>query len=178
MNRQALIFLLLTLTVCNTLHAQDTLPKFSVKNAGNDRIIIGWTNNLPNVQQISIQRSFDSLGGFKTILTVTDPTTTQNGYVDAKPVNDHMFYRLYIMLEKGHFIFSDPKKPVTDTLYRSNRLTQNETGTFDDNKLQISGFTPSKYVYTHRDGYVCVSLPDDEKPKKYSIKFYDEDGTL
>ena len=26
------------------LHAQETLPKFAVNNAGNNRIIIGWVN--------------------------------------------------------------------------------------------------------------------------------------
>ena len=183
MKRLTLSLLVLIFTVCNTLHAQDTLPKFSLKNVGNDRIVIGWVNNFSSAKQISIQRSFDSLTGYKTILTVADPSNPQNGFVDTKATNDHMFYRLYIMLDKGIFLFSDAKKPVIDNSFRTN--FPNETGNLTEinpvnvpivnNKTYPNGFTPSLYVYTHRDGYVRISLPDTEKPKKYSIKFFDDD---
>ena len=186
MKRQTLFLLLLSITVCNSLHAQDTLPKFSLKNVGNDRIVIGWTNNFTTVKQISIQRSFDSLTGYKTILTVPDPTPQQNGYVDAKAINDHMFYRIYIMLDRGIFLFSESKQPVVDLSYRTNfpngtgNLTEIDPGNspYISNKPYMAGFTPSLYVFTHRDGYVKVSLPNDEKPKKYSIKFFDENETF
>jgi hypothetical protein len=114
MKKPFLFFSFFVLLTC-TLQAQDTLPKFSVRNVGNNRIIIGWTNNFRNIKQISIQRSFDSLTNFKTILTVPDPTTPQNGYLDTKATNDHMFYRLYILLDRGYFIFSQAKKPIIDT---------------------------------------------------------------
>src|SRR5690348_3721822 len=45
-------------------------------------------------------------------------------------------------------------------------------------KNRNNGFVPSLYVYTCRDGYVCIRLPDDEKPKKYSIRFYDNEETF
>jgi len=187
------------------LQAQDTLPNFSLRNVGNNRIIIGWTNNYQNIKQISIQRSFDSLTGYKTILTVADPTTPQNGYADTKATNDHMFYRLYIMLDKGMYVFSTPKKPVKDTirteganntiiLQSGDTLTTakpfvvnigkfpgtdsvtapNPGGT----KTRPNAFTPSLHVFTNRDGYVRINLPDDEKPKKYSIKFFKEDDSF
>src|SRR5439155_26260704 len=38
-------------------------------------------------------------------------------------------------------------------------------------------FVPSFYVYTNREGYVFVNLPDAER-KKYHIKFYEEDGSF
>src|SRR5689334_12415066 len=86
--------------------AQDTLPRFSIVNRGKDRIIISWTNPYgQQIKQLSIQRSFDSLRNFKTILTVPDPTVPQNGYVDTKATNDHMFYRLYILLDSGRYSF-------------------------------------------------------------------------
>lgn len=96
--------------------AQDTLPDFSVINRGNERIIISWTNPFGNkVRQLSIQRSFDSLKNFKTILTVPDPTIPQNGYVDSKAATEHMFYRLYILKDSGKYVFSVTKRPKTDT---------------------------------------------------------------
>ena len=166
------------------LHAQDTLPHFQLRNAGNNRIIIGWTNTYTNIKQISIQRSFDSLTNFKTILTVADPTTPQNGYVDTKATNDHMFYRIYIMLEKGVFFFSPVKRPVLDTTLRTmlpvdlGKIQGLDTVAGPNVpvvKMKPVGFVPSLYVYTHRDGYVKVRLPEDEKPKKYSIRFFDND---
>jgi hypothetical protein len=169
------------------LYAQDTLPKFSVKNAGNNRIIIGWTNTFETIKQISIQRSFDSLKGYKTILTVADPTTPQNGYVDTKAMNDHMFYRLYILLDKGFYLFGDAKQPILDTFKRTafnDKLTRmNGTDSVSipnfgmNNKNKPEVFTPSLHVYTYKDGYVRINLPDDEG-KKYSIKFFDEDDTF
>ena len=187
MKKQFLLFFFALITSA-TLTAQDTLPKFTVTNAGNNRIIIGWTNTFETVKQISIQRSFDSLSGYKTILTVPDPTTPQNGYADMKATNDHMFYRLYILLDKGIFLFSDAKKPVRDTLRRADPLTirVGQINGVDSvavpnpttNKTKPNAFTPSLYVYTHRDGYVRVSLPDEEKSKKYSIRFFDDDQTF
>ena len=187
MKRLPFFFLLSILIAGKTLQAQDTLPKFSVKNVGNNRVIIGWVNSYPNIRQISIQRSLDSLTGYKTILTVPDPTTQQNGYVDAKAINDHMFYRLYIMLEKGIFLFSDAKRPVLDTIrkagfpLRIDKLPGVDSVSgpiINNNKPKSNVFMPSLYVYTNRDGYVRISLPDDEKPKKYSIKFFEEDNTF
>ena len=173
MKKLAVLFF--SIALLNNLSAQDTLPKFSVKNVGNDRIIVGWINNYIDVTQISVQRSFDSVSGFKTIMTVTDPYSPQNGYVDTKATNDHMFYRLYIMREQGSFLFTEAKKPIIDT---TAMVSKTLTGPPRDTVAVkvIPGFTPSNYVYTDRDGYVNINLPDEEKPKKYGVKFYDEEG--
>ena len=85
------------LVICSSVTAQDTLPKFTVRNIGSNKIVVSWVNTFKNIRQISIQRSFDSLRDFKTIMTVPDPTVPENGYLDTKAVSDRMFYRLYIM---------------------------------------------------------------------------------
>jgi hypothetical protein len=188
--KKLVLSLLLIFSVAGyRLLAQDTLPKFSVKNVGSNRIVLGWTNTFESIKQISIQRSFDSLKGYKTILTVADPTTPQNGYVDSKASNDHMFYRLYILLDKGVYLFSDPLKPVIDTFKRTAmndnskviRMNGNDSVSIPNfgmnNKTKPEVFTPSLHVYTYKDGNVRINLPDDEG-KKYSIKFFDEDDTF
>jgi hypothetical protein len=241
-------FLIFACYTCNTGLAQssltgrvDTLPKFFLKDMGNNRIVIGWVNNYPDIRQISIQRSFDSLLNYKTILTVPDPAAIQNGYMDAKATNDHMFYRLYILLDKGVYLFSAAKKPARDSLRKTNPVLANGDYYFGDTKkpmldslrknnpflidrnqphgiadtVLVNGklvvvaarpvvikinslqwgdsvavpnpdyikpvsntFTPSLYVYTFRDGYVRISLPESEKLKKYSIKFFDDKGNF
>lgn len=199
MKKLALTFLFFFVTINAIVFAQDTLPKFSVKSVGNNRVIVGWTNNFQNIKQISVQRSFDSLTGYKTILTVPDPTTPQNGFADSKATNDHMFYRLYIMLDKGVYLFSQAKRPLKDSIRKVDPITGDTVtitrpfitpidkfpGTDSitvpnpgNNKTRPNAFTPSLYVFTSRDGYVRINLPDNEKVKKYSIKFFKEDETF
>lgn len=162
--------------------AQDTLPKFSVTGAGANRNIVGWVNTYGLVKQISIQRSFDSLTNFKTILTVADPNSRQNGFADTKAPGGPVFYRLFIVLGQGQFLFSASKRPGADSF----RLTKNgwidptrESPNYDfkPGVPRRSDFIPSFYVYTNKDGYLFINLPDADK-KKYHIKFYEEDDTF
>lgn len=188
MNKVALSFFLFLSYTC--LHGQDTLPKFSLKNIGGNRIVVGWTNEFESIRQISIQRSFDSLKNFKTILTVPDPTTPQNGYVDMKAPSPDMFYRLYIMLDKGVFLFSDPKRPVWDTVVkRAMGSTDNQMQAIPvipngqvtmipgaNNPVKTELWSPSKFVYTYRDGYIRISLPEEDR--KYTVKFFTAEDKL
>lgn len=176
------------LFIYSTTFAQDTLPNFSVRNIGNNKYVVSWVNTLKGVKQISIQRSFDSLKNYKTILTVPDPSVLENGFVDAKATNDHMFYRLYIMQEKGVFFFSPVKKPVFDSVAAKKKLVIDDkvdkmdviggTDTVKTPNIKLNGkevtssFVASKFVYTLNDGYVRINLPGGTK--KYSIKFFDE----
>ena len=107
---------ILSLCIGFSAFAQDTLPGFKVKNIGNRHIVVSWKNNYDIVKQISIQRSPDSLKNFKTIMVAADPTAKQNGYADSKAPGDNLFYRLFIVLDKGGFVFTEPKRPVFDSL--------------------------------------------------------------
>jgi hypothetical protein len=109
--------LLLALFILLTLNsvAQNVLPDFSATTRGNRKTIISWNNAYPVVTQISIQRSYDSLRNYKTILTVPDPRVPQNGFVDTKAPTDFQYYRLFIVLDSGKYLFSKPKRAVWDT---------------------------------------------------------------
>ncbi|MGZ3880977.1 MAG: hypothetical protein ACXVBF_06560 [Flavisolibacter sp.] len=177
------ICLLATLSLFwGSAFSQDTLPKFTVTNAGVNRNIVGWVNTYGLVKQISVQRSFDSLTNFKTILSVADPNSRQNGFADTKAPNDHVFYRLFVVLGQGQFFFTATKRPAVDSF----RLTKN--GLIDKSKDSLNigikpgiprrnDFVPSFYVYTNKDGYLFINLPDAGK-KKYHIKFYEEDDSF
>ena len=187
----SLLFIAFVFT-CSNIDAQDTLPRFSVKNVGNNRIVIGWTNAFENISQISIQRSPDSLKNYKTILTVADPTTPQNGYVDTKAQHDKMFYRLYILLSGGTYLFSDAKRAVLDTSGKTVEdavaaANPDVSTVFPGDSLSTPGtvkptgpppYIPSKYVYTAaKDGNIQISLPGDD-PSKYVIRFYTAEDEL
>lgn len=169
---------LLLLCLCGKAFSQDTLPKFSVNNLGNNRIVIGWVNNYRQVKQISIQRSFDSLNYYKTILSVTDPAAVQNGYADTKAPSDRMFYRLFIMLDQGSFLFSEAKRPTLNLTGANVDLpTAGISGKDSTVQIKKPEYVPSVYVYTNADGYVFINLPDADQ-KKYKVKFFEADDSF
>jgi hypothetical protein len=173
MNKPKKFFLILFLVFnYSTIFSQEVLPKFSVKYVGNNRIIIGWVNNLPDIKQISIQRSHDSLKNYKSILSVPDPSAIQNGFADTKAPNDHMYYRLFYAVEGGRFYFTEAKQPIIDSTgqYVEYRPRQ-------ENQVNLGSFVPSFYVYTNQDGYVLINLPNADQ-RKYNIKFFEEDDTF
>jgi hypothetical protein len=111
-----LAVLLLLVSSYSYSKAQDMLPEFSAVTRGNGKIIISWTNPYPVVSQISIQRSKDSTKGFASILSVPDPTAQQNGFVDSKAPDPKFFYRLFIVLDGGKFVFTRSKRAYWDTV--------------------------------------------------------------
>jgi hypothetical protein len=175
-------FFLFCILIGSAVSAQDTLPKFSVSNAGGNRVIVGWVNNYEVVKQIGVQRSHDSLVNFKTILTVADPNAKQNGFADLKAPTDHMYYRLFVVLDKGQFFFTASKRPGIDSSRTNKELItdkiQNDANpTVKPIVPKKPDFIPSFYVYTNKDGYVFINLPDADK-KKYHIKFFEEDDSF
>ncbi|THU40020.1 hypothetical protein FAM09_09030 [Niastella caeni] len=114
--RKLAALLILTCTLFFTSRAQEILPDFTVVTKGNQKVIISWTNNYPVITQISVQRSKDSTRGFATILSVADPRAPQNGIVDGKAPDAKQFYRLFIVLDNGKFVFSKSKRPFWDTV--------------------------------------------------------------
>ncbi|GAA4747955.1 hypothetical protein [Flavisolibacter ginsenosidimutans] len=175
--------------------SQDTLPKFNVRNMGMDadgnaRIIIGWVNPYDSLKQISVQRSHDSLKNYTTLVTLADANAKFNGFADNKALNDHMFYRLFIVKKDGSYFFTAPKKPGFDTAKvalpagptgnANNPIGTNPRETPEIKKPEVvikkPTFVPSFYVYTNKDGYVYVNLPDADR-QKYHIKFFEEDGS-
>ncbi len=178
-----LSFLLLSVSA----FSQDTLPRFRVNNLGADtegnaRIVIGWVNPYDSLKQISIQTSHDSLKNYRTLINIADPNARLNGFVDNKALNDHMFYRLFIVRKDGSYFFTVPRRPVIDTtrtapVVVNNRPAPEVKKPPENVVIKKPEFVPSFYVYTNKDGYVFINLPDADK-QRYRIKFYEEDQSL
>ena len=177
-----IIFSLATLFFVSISYGQDTLPKFTVRNIGLDRegkpnIVISWVNKFDSLSQISIQTSHDSLRYYRTLISLTDPNAKMNGFADKRAPHDHMYYRLFIVKGNGQYLFSSTKRPSLDT---GKVVTLIETVVAkkpDLNGNKKPDFVPSFYVYTNKDGYVFINLPDAEK-QKYRIKFCEEDNSF
>lgn len=187
MMMKRILFLLGPLFCLSVAFGQDTLPKFSVRNLGFDRdgnpsIVISWINKYDSLNQISIQTSHDSLKNYRTLISLTDPNAKMNGFADKRATNDHMFYRLFIVRGNGQYLFSAPKKPSIDTskvatLMETVVAKQPEFHDQKEAREKRPDFVPSFYVYTNKDGYVFINLPDAEK-QKYHIKFFEEDNSF
>jgi hypothetical protein len=111
--RRMPVLLIAFLVLGSMARAQDTLPHFSVAVRGAGKILVSWHNPFSTVSQISIQRSSDSLKDFTTLLTVPDPMLPENGVVDAKASSPNFFYRLFIVLQGGNYLFSHSQRPHT-----------------------------------------------------------------
>jgi hypothetical protein len=149
--------------------AQDTLPKITVTQISN-KVLISWTNPFTSLTTINIQRSYDSLKNFTTIGTVLNVQAKTNGFIDAKEFIPSQYYRLFISFEGGTYMFTQSHRPGIDTMKSFSSLNEIQQAPVQ------TWFIPSKLVYTGKENNVIISLPDAVK-KKYSIKFFEEDGT-
>ncbi len=109
------------LLFCSTfVFAQNVLPDISVNNL-NKKVVVSWLNecNKP-IQNIFIQRSYDSLKNFSTIGTVLNPLNLENGYPDLTPPYDRMFYRVTINFENGEYEIGKSVRPFIDPIQLEN----------------------------------------------------------
>ncbi len=173
MNR-IVVFLVAGIFFSIAAAAQEQLPDFSVYKVGEgrSRTVISWTQNYPLIKQIYIQRSTDSVNFFKTIVSMPDPNMKQNGFADNTAPSDNMFYRIFVLMDQGKFVFTKSKRPSIDSLGLADAYSVEEKATNQPTNFLPAGFVPSKYVFTSADRYVRVELPADNK--QYTIKFFSD----
>ncbi len=153
-------FLLVCTCPWTLLVAQETLPHFKVKDMGKQGVQVSWLNPFKKCQQLSVQRSTDSIQ-FKTILHAQTPNMYDNGFVDKAPVERPLYYRIYYVLEGGKFYFSSiqsihPNQEVSLT-----------------NAIK---WKPSSYVFCNGKGTPTILLPEARK-HLYRLVFKEENGT-
>ena len=130
--RFIIAFLLMMVLHLQEAMGQDTLPKFSAVQKSNGKIIISWHNKYPIVNQISVQRSKDSLKNFTTILTVPDASLPENGFVESKTAGPDQYYRLFILLNNSKYLFTTSSRAIQEV---NAPVTKNEQKE-EDNILQ------------------------------------------
>jgi hypothetical protein len=96
---------------------QAELPEFTVMDMGGGRIVVSWANKYPNMAQVAVQRSYDSLRRFSTIFSAESPGLPQNGYTDQVYGGVKVYYRIYYSLEGGAYFFTKAKRPTRDANY-------------------------------------------------------------
>ena len=168
-----LIFLFLSFQKLS--FAQETLPKITVTQLGK-RVLISWNNPFTNVSNINVQRSADSLKNFKTIGSLLNVGPGINGFTDPEEfISPGRYYRLFISFLGGSYIFTHSHRPGLDTLHNTLQLETPVVTGVSDNPKNL--FVPSHHIFTGKDNNIIISLPNASH-QKYSIKFFQEDGTF
>lgn len=172
--RKSIFIILLFLVLTKISFAQDTLPKISVTQLGT-KVLVSWVNPFNSLTTINIQRSYDSLKNFTTIGSVLNVSAKNNGFVDSKEYIPSQYYRVFISFEGGTYMFTQSHRPGVDTGKKFAEINEIKEVIKQGPPVQTF-FIPSKMVYTGKENNVIISLPDAGK-KKYSIKFFENDGT-
>jgi len=110
---QRVLLMLIFSALKMTVSGQTTLPNFQViqRNGVN---IISWNNEIKEITQLIIQRSVDSLTGFRSIVSMPDPTSLTNGFVDRKSGSKLFFYRIFYVMPGSRYVFSESQKPKVE----------------------------------------------------------------
>ena len=205
--RKIFYFLVLGMVLpAGYLFAQGILPAITVKNL-KGKVVISWKNEYPiKVKTINVQRSYDSTKNFTTIGSVPNPLKVENGFVDAKPPYDKMFYRVFIFFDGGEYIFSESHRPGSELSTTQVQLTDSlgQAVVADDpfNKadgIKIQEQDKNKGAVVTKPA-VAVVVPKEEvinypsrriytgkdnnivinlpdfASHNYTVKFYDEDN--
>jgi len=135
--------LILICCISATLFAQPALPDFNIMKGPKQHTIISWKNNFgDNLTVLNIQRSTDSVKGFRTVYSVNNLTLTANAYTDNKPAPGADYYRMYYMLKNGSYYFTKAKKIATGFV-QDNLLSELANG----KTITIEGEHPRKLAY-------------------------------
>ncbi len=137
-----ILFVFFCCSKIDQLHAQDSLPVFDLQER-NGIVIIGWKNPYPELVQLVIQRSYDSVKGFKSIMSMPDPTSVSNGYVDKAINASNQYYRLFYVQPGGRYFFTASAKPKKNTPQPIVEHMQ-KTNAFEKNKEEEQGMILSK----------------------------------
>ncbi len=226
----ASLILLTGILFTYTSLAQDTLPGFNVLDKGNGRVIVSWKNNFETINQIAVQRSYDSLKKFSTIYSAPSPELPENGFTDQIKPGTKVYYRIFFVLQGGTYFFTPVKSPgvgtvvvvnvdakrdkaneftkeairsptkkifikVSDSLYATLidgdyirfkdsiiNKTKDTLYPLSSDTVQILQYVQpyvwksSIYVYTDKEGYVVLNLPE-ASTKKYQLRIFEENDT-
>lgn len=110
---RSLATVLIIISFFSKAQSQTPVFDFSAEDVGNNKVRISWTNPYgEECVQLTVQSSWDSTKGFKTIFSTESPQLPQNGFVYTLPFNGNFFYRISYILDGTAFYFTPSKHAV------------------------------------------------------------------
>lgn len=171
------ITIFFTLLYLNIFAQQKALPEFYVTQGPRNSNLISWLNNFgDDCIQLNVQRSTDSLNGFRTIFSTPAPELPSNGFTDKNVPAGRVFYRIFYMLNGGSYYFTVSKQPTLSP--------KTEIKTIDTSK----GFTTPPAVKENKNntyvkplsvsinnfGNILITLPSPET-YRYSMQIWNSE---
>ena len=171
------LFLFLLFTgICRDTSAQQYLPYFSATGLSEGNIKISWNNPFNTCVQLAVQRSSDSLKGFRTILSAQSPALPENGFVDkTAPLNGKVYYRIFYTLRGGAYFFS--KTIPASTVNTPEKISYPKKHLKKKHSPQSKNRKISPYIFTDEKGYLQIALPK-ARVRNYRLTIYDSDNTV
>ena len=129
----SIVFFIALCAISNAIKAQDTLPKFNIRDINDKKLLITWISPFgDNCIQLAVQRSFDSTHFFSTFYSAQSPELPQNGVTDLRmPKGVKVFYRIFYVLQGGQYFFT---KSIGLYSYQENGTNINSTPFIDHPK--------------------------------------------
>ena len=103
------IHIFLLLLIYSATSEGQILPSFNATNKGGSTVI-SWNVSDEKLTLLVVQKSIDSLNGFKSIASMPDPNTPSNGYVDKNNKDLNFYYRIFYAGVNGKYFFTQSKK--------------------------------------------------------------------
>jgi hypothetical protein len=162
-----IFWLLLFFCIEKTVFSQQQLPSITVTSS-NQLVVVSWLNDYKTpVENILIQRSFDSIKNFRTIGSVLNPLNLENGYLDQHPPYDRMYYRVFISFKNGTYVIGPSSRFYPETNKTDSFDIQSDSMlTFDESPNRISFKNKSIPFYSY---YSSINIPTDSIIQKDTI---------
>lgn len=159
---------------------QKPLPEFYVTQGPHNSNLISWVNNFgDDCIQLNVQRSSDSINGFRTVFSTPAPELPSNGFTDKTAPPGRVFYRIFYMLNGGSYYFTASKQPAQAEKF-SNEVADTAKGftavTPTSNANKNNNYVKPLSVSINNFGNVLITLPTDDI-YRYSMEIWGNDET-
>ncbi len=108
------LLILIGSSLFSSLQAQEmkaALPEFGLQVLGKDRVRISWVNPFgEDLIQVNVQRSYDSLRGWKTVFSTPSPELPENGFIESYYPGVKVYYRIFYMLSSNAYFFTKTRR--------------------------------------------------------------------
>ena len=94
-------------------NAQMQMTNYKARDI-NGATVISWNAPPEELTLLIVQRSLDSINGFRSIASMPDPNSRQNGYVDKNNKSLLFYYRLFYVGINGKYYFTNAIKSIKE----------------------------------------------------------------
>jgi len=123
--------------------------------------LIVFISSLLLLASSKAEDSLPHFTGFRSIVSMPDPTSVSNGYVDKKPGVANSYYRIYYVNPGGRYIFTVAQKAFKDSLLNIRSVPTTSSANESDETNNVSGMrglSPDKALKIKRETATVIQI--------------------